>query len=275
MLPGDASEQLIKQIAVHNTDCFKNIDVVVFSHHGSNRANELTLIDKIIECQSTSRRKSTTRTGSMRPLLGIISSQTSATSNIPKYFSSTGTTFIQKMAPLGTAFPITQRGTWQGAHYCCLHLITFYDTSISMDYIAPSITEDGKSIIPVFSTGDLAMDLFYKIEIPAGDASITMKNEAGAILYQTQTTNPSMPTQADATEFLIQAIAAIMPKVENEGQKLIPHIKTLTRLLPPVEDLEGPANPLTLHEQIDAFTGIKQSNYLGLITILERLQNLQ
>lgn len=111
LLTGDASGRLIKQISEDIMDT----DVLLFSHHGSNESQELSLIDIISR-----------RDLSIRPLLGIISSDVSGISRIPKYYpnyksvKNPGNTFMERMYQI--TIPLSEMNN---SYFCRYHDLTF------------------------------------------------------------------------------------------------------------------------------------------------------
>lgn len=255
LLTGDASDALLENIKAANLDCFKNIDVMLFSHHGSNEHGELELLKKIENDLN-------------KPILGIISSKVKGASYIPKYFPDyrdkdcSGETFLQKIQNCLTLSPITL--PISSNSFCAYHTLSMYDKSIENVYAAPAISEDGKSIIPVFCTGDLdTLDLFYKITICSSNSNLTMTNQTGTILYQTignvgdvnKTVFSIAKTTKDAFQKKIEAANTLTSEVNSLSTALQSSFITSE----------------SIGQEINSLATIAQSGYFAKITILDRL----
>lgn len=259
IFPGDANDRLIKQVIKDNPDCLKNIDIVIFSHHGSNEQNELFLIDEIIKDNPD------------KPILGIISSDVNSSARIPKYFpnSSDDKTFLDKFDKIATLFPITIPNT---KRYCAYHNISMYDKSIDEVYISPAISKDGKNIIPVFSTGDLEDSLYYKIVIQSDGKKLTMTDQSGTILYQLVDTLPLDASISQPIELVglgiskLTRTAFIKCKVDT-AKAINPYTLLLTQNI-------SSLSSSSLKKEITALMEIQKSGYLAKVTVLDRLFEL-
>jgi hypothetical protein len=265
LLPGDISGTLLSKITEDNPGCFSDVDIVVFAHHGSNEWNELKLIDEIIRQKTTS-----------SPILGIITSDANGISKIPKYFpdynkkkDSFGINFIQKFEDLWKHFPVVYDDQDNlRLNYCATHTITMHDKSINVAYAAPAISEDGKSILPVFCTGDLENDLYYSIQIPSNGFTITMTNQTGEILYQTVSSvnavNANLPSPEQLAEMVMSSVSLATRKAFQTKTSV-----SIARLA--IGDLGNPPTIESTNQEIDDLIKLSQSGYLAKVTILNRL----
>ena len=196
LLLGDAEHRLIKQIAIDNPDCFIDTSIVIFSHHGSNESGELASIMEYLPSRS---------------ILGIISSDISGASRIPKFYpfyqghKNTGLDFLQAVKKF--VFPISEMSE---KVFCASHNISFYNQLIDSPQTIPAclVDEQGISIVPVFSTGDMGdRGLFYKISIDTDGAIIMTRNaDITHVLYRsspgtgtTTSSSSSSSTPSDRT----------------------------------------------------------------------------
>lgn len=263
LITGDAGNDLLTRIASSptNADCFKNIDLVLFPHHGSNEREELSILEKIIN-------------GAERPTLGIISSKAKGASYIPKYFpnSSDDETFLDKFDKIATLFPIIIPNT---KRYCAYHNISMYDKSIDEVYESPAISSDGKNIIPVFSTGDLEDNLYYKIVIQPDGKKLTMTDQSGTILYQLVDTLPLDTSIPQPIEF-IRRVGVGISRLTRTAFKC--KIDTAKAINPYAISLAKDTNSLptsaSITEEITALMEIQKSGYLAKVTVLDRLLKL-
>ena len=260
LLTGDASGNLIKKIS----EDIKNTDVLLFSHHGSNEAQELSLIDIISQ-----------RNLLEQPLLGIISSDVSGVSKIPKYYinykddKNPGNTFLEKMAQIAVPFVKMKNN-----YFCRYHNLTFYDQTIDSQYTAPAIImNDSLKIIPVFSTGDIVKGFFYRVIITT-DGSIIMNQHGDDLpLYYSGTSDSIFPKDFDPKFEILYSIVKLTKTTFEDRKKTYEKISNVFRYFP-VYGKGLFCYKKALETESEALLSLKNSEYIAEVEKLKRLISL-
>lgn len=260
LLTGDASGRLIKQISEDIMDT----DVLLFSHHGGNESQELSLIDIISR-----------RDLSIRPLLGIISSDVSGISRIPKYYpnyksvKNPGNTFMERMYQI--TIPLSEMNN---SYFCRYHDLTFYDQSIDSEYTDPAVMmTDLLKILPIFSTGDIGKGFFYRIFIDV-NGSIIMNQHGDDLPLYYRGDNPfSLPETFNPKFEIVSGIAKITKAIFENRRQAYEKISTVFRYFPaPNKTLFCRQKDLEMESS--ALLTLRNSKYIAEVEKLKRLISL-
>lgn len=269
LLTGDATERIIQAVSEEIGD----IDVFLFSHHGSNEAGELSVVEYM-----------------SHPLLGIISSDVTGASRIPKFYpnyidvSQIGEDFLHIVGKK-MAMPVS---SMTAAAFCEPHLLSFHNQLIDSPQIVPSclVDERGVCVIPVFSTGDLDnREMFYRVDV-APDGEITMTKNMAEIVYKSSSPASTTPTRfghAASSSFASSSFSLQNLKPQEIMRDLIKCVfnliyqtfqvreKTKAEIDMPV--LFGDA-AMPIEQEADALIRLRHSNYTAETVSLRYLLSL-
>lgn len=269
LLTGDATGRIIQAVSKEIGD----IDVFLFSHHGSNEAGELSVVEYM-----------------KHPLLGIISSDVTGASRIPKFYpnyrdvSQTGEDFLHIVGKK-MAMPVTSMTT---AAFCETHLLSFHNQLVNSPQIVPSclVDERGVCVIPVFSTGDLDnREMFYRVDV-APDGEITMTKNMAEIVYKSSSpasTTPARFGHATSSSFASSSFSLQNLKPQEIMRDLIKCVfnliyqtfqvreKTKAEICMPV--LFGDA-AMSIEQEANALMRLRHSNYTAETVSLRYLSSL-
>lgn len=255
LLPGDATERIIKRIEEH----VKDVDIVLFSHHGSNNDQELKLLENM-----------------KAPALGIISSNVKGSAKIPKFFpdyknyNNRGRDFLSMMDKF--KFSINDMDT---GNFCMPHNISFYNQLIEDYQTIPvcSVEKSKINIYPIFSTGDIGKrKFFYKIEIKE-DGKIEMTQNGEDVLFMKR--KKKIYDQGEASE---KTRDEIYTELQSDISKLVQTVSQEVR-----DTHERIAKTgifdnfksLSINQLAEAMIKLKYSDYIANLVRLDYLTNLQ